>query len=328
MSFETINPNRFDVDSPVSTDLFASIVNDLNFLNGVNTSAVDGAGAPLILNGSFESPLVASSTSPDNWTLVPGTGGTITTINTDQIHGAQSLKFTRDATVGHSGGTATSSAFFNTSPYLRYQIIFMMKCSGSGVSNSVVINWYAADQSALSSTTIYSSSTSPTAWTDFRYLVNPPATAMFGKIVLSGCTASTSGSASTLFDGLSFSPGPYFSEPVQYTSSTNLTCNIVGGYPGPWKVKMWGCKPSAAGITMFGGYCERVVWMRVGDTLAITISNVIAGTSTCVFSGRDGATTMTVTNAASNAQGTASGGNLNMSGGSSAPTCSVLVEYP
>ncbi len=330
MSFVTINPNRYDVDSPVSTDLFSDIVGDLNFLNGTNNSAVDAGGAPLILNGSFESPLVATSTTPDNWSYVAGTGATGVLVNTSQIHGAQSFKFTRDTTVGHTGGTLTSGTFFNVSPYLTYQIIFMLLSSRSDVSNTVVINWYAADQSALSSTTIYSSASAPTTWTDYRYLVTPPASALFGKIVISGGTSTTipGGTASIYFDGISISLKPSFSVPTSYTSSTSFIAGSFGATPGPWKIKMWGkLSENSNGNSFGGGYLEAVVWMRNGDTATLTINNNLGSNSTFVLNGRDGITTLSCNNASTTASRGASGGALNLTGQSRSSISVALVEF-
>lgn len=332
MSFETINANRYDVDSPVSTDLFGSIVDDLIYLNGVNISGVDAGGAPLVFNGSFESPLVASSTTPYSWTLVPGTGGSIVTINTDQIHGSQCLKITRDNTIGHTGGTATSSSTFTVSSYLTYLFIFMIKSSRADVSNTVVINWFTSDGSPLSSTTIYSSTSAPTSWIDVRTLVTPPLTAAFGKIILSGGTATTTpaATASTFFDGLSMSLKPPFSGVASFTSNTSLT--IVGGSgsycPGVWKFKLWGkYLPGGSGSLAGGGYLERTLLMDVGDTAVFTFtgnSNI-----SCLITKPSGTITLVVgaTTINGSVSGVATGGDINMVGASRATAAIALLEF-
>jgi len=332
MSFVTITSGRYAVGAPVAIGLFADIVNDLNFLNGVNTSAVDAGGAPLILNGSFESPSVATSTTPDSWTIVNGNAGAAILINTDQNHGAQSLKFVRDTTAGHSGGTATSP-FFNVSggptsnTGSAYVLTFMIKSSRTDVSNTVVVNWYAADQSSLSSTTVFSETTGTTAWTTYQYIITPPATACFGKVVLSGGTSTTTpaSTASIMFDGVSACARPPFLQSSAFGSSTTFT--IPNGCY--WaRVRIWGCRigGTSSSSPYFGGYCEKTFRTTPGSVATITVTNTPNGTSSVSLSGNS----MSVQNAnisIPQGSGGASGGTIQLEGGSTADTVHISIEY-
>lgn len=321
MSFVTISSDRYQPDSPCSTSLFSDIVGDLNYLNGVNVAGVDAAGAPLILNGSFESPAVATSTTPDNWTIVAGDSGAAVLVNTQQNHGAQSLKFTRSTTAAQSGGTATSSSFFNVSPSLRYQMRFMLLCSHADVSNTVVINWYAADQSPLSSTTVFSNAGSaPTSWTAYGIFVTPPATAMFGKIVLSGGTTTTTpaSTASIYFDAVSMIVKPALTEQTVYTSTNTLTVP-AGAFV--CKIRAYGASTSA----VRGGYSEKIITVKPGDSIVATISNVTNSSSTVTHT--PSSTTITVGNLSGASSGVASGGTMNIANGSISSSVQVSLEY-
>ena len=326
MAFEVITSAEIAVDAPLKTGLFSKIKNSLDFLNGVNTTGVDAAGAPLVLNGSFESPAVATSTTPDNWTIVAGNSGAAVLVNTQQNHGAQSLKFVRSTTAGQSGGTATSSSFFNVSPSLRYQMRFMLLCSHADVSNTVVINWYAADQSPLSSDTVFSNAGSaPTSWTAYGIFVTPPATAVFGKIVLSGGTTTTTpaSTASIYFDAVTMIVKPALTEQTVYTSQNTLTVP-AGAFV--CKIRVWG---ASTANTPKGGYAEKTITVKPGDSIAAT--RTLTGPSSSlvwtVTHTPSGTTIIVGDYFGGSGMGTASGGTINQTGASIFPTASVSLEY-
>jgi hypothetical protein len=329
MSFVVINSSRYQPGSPLATGLFSDIVTDLNFLNGVNSSAVNANGVPLILNSSFESPLVATSTTPDNWTIVAGNAGAAVLSTSDQNHGAQSLKFTRDTTVGHSGGTATSDTFFdisggqtvssNQTAGLSYLFNFMIKSSRTDVSNTVIINWYDANQGALSSTTVYSETSGTTNWVLRSAIITPPVTAMFGKIVISGGTTTTTpaSTATIFFDGFSIQPRPMGSSQTFYTSANNL---IVPSGVFFIRIKMWSAANRAS--SKFGAYLEVVQPTSPGNTVNV----VIANPSTVTINGN----IFSVSNASTVADGICSTSGpaiAAINGGSSVTNAKVLLEY-
>ena len=323
MSFTVISAGRYAVGAPLATSLFGDIVNDLNYFNGLIVSQNDAGGAPLVINGSFESPTVATSTTPNDWTVVAGNAGGPVLSATDQNHGAQSLKFTRDTTGGHTGGTATSAAFFNISggftngssnqqAGLSYLFTFMIKSSRTDVSNTVVINWYDANQGALSSTTVYSETAGITSWETRAVVITPPVGAMFGKIVISGGTATTTpaSTATIYFDGFSIKTRPCFQSSTAYTAIAANTFVVPSGVFFI-NVRMAGGKyVTGNGSPGTGAYLEGNLTVLPGDTITITLRNGLTA-STVVY----GSTTFSCGNGVSAVvNGAASGGYLNLSG--------------
>lgn len=323
MAFVNITSGRYAVGAPLATGLFADIVTDLNFLNGVNTSAIDAGGAPLVLNGSFESPAVAVSTTPANWTIVAGNAASAILSNADQNHGAQSIKFTRDTTAGHSGGTATSDTFFNVSGGitdgsgnqrggLSYLVRFMIRSTRTDVSNTIVINWYAADQSALSSTTVYSETAGVITWTTQAVVVTPPVTAMFGKIVLSGGTSTTTpiSTATIYMDGLSIIVRPTQIALNAYTSSNTF---IVPSGVFSVMAKMYGGRFTLGnGAPGFGAYLETAFAVKPGGSITITITS--NGSPNTILNNHTGITYSCGNGVTPNVNGTASSGQINLNG--------------
>lgn len=225
--FININKTRNMQDAPISQDWGNDVVDDLNFLNGVVAGVTDADGVALVVNGSFEVD-ANNSTTVSNWTVVLGSGATGIVTNSDQNHGAQSFKFTRDSTVGHNGGSLTSQ-FMNCSPNLEFLLGFMLKCSRSDVENTVQVSWYTATQSLISTTTVYDSglgSNAPTTWNTIgNSPVTPPATAMFFKIILNaGIAAQTPGATTSIFfDGVFVRPRTALSNLISYTSPATFT---------------------------------------------------------------------------------------------------------
>ena len=322
MAFVNISAGRYAVGAPVTTGLLGDIVTDLNYLNGVFIGPANAGGAPLVLNGSFESPLVATSTTPDNWTLANYTDTAPVTINTDQNHGAQALQFTRASGASKSGGTATSTDFFYCSPSEAYRLEFMLKCSNATLHVKVQINWYTAAQSFLSTTDVYNtSSAQPTSWKAESSTVTPPATAMFGKIILTGGDTDVDPgvSATVIFDGLSMTPRIPFSQGISYTSNSTFTIPS-----GVFKVKvvLLGSGTIATGSAIAsGGYCEGIYNAIPGENIAVTVDASNAGISKTVYSG----TTFQVTNHNISVKGTASGGYVNITGGAPIGISSPVV---
>ncbi len=317
MAWVSINTARNAQDAPISQDWGNDVVNDLNYLFGLSSNITDADGAPIVQNGSFELD-ANNSTTVTGWTVSLGTGATGIVTNSDQNHGAQSFKFTRDSTVGHSGGSLTSS-FMNCSPSLAYQIQFMLKCSRSDVENTVQVQWFTASQSLISTTTIYDSglgSNAPTTWVSLcSAIITPPATAMFCKIVLNaGISAQTPGATtSILFDGVFMMLRIPLSSGISYTSSTSLTIP-----PGVYLIYVK--------IFARGAYCEGPILVNPGQVAIITVSAVPLQTNSLSVNG----IIFTATNSSApngGGIGTASGGMINLTGGSplniSAPFISV-----
>jgi hypothetical protein len=208
-SWVSINTSRNAMDAPISQDWGNDVVNDLNYLYTNSLPTTDADSAPIIPNGSFEVDTPGSSPqTPSGWTsLSLGTNATGAVSSASQYHGAQSYAFTRDSTPGHNGGVLTTG-YLNVSPSMAYDMIFMNYNTGADVENQIVINWFTASKSPISSTVVYDSglgSNAPTVWTAFKISsITPPANAVLAQVVINaGIQAQTPVSTRTMyFDGL------------------------------------------------------------------------------------------------------------------------------
>ena len=156
-----------------------------------------------IPNGSFESTLNPGGI-PDDWDLTLFTGGAMVIDTSSRSHGAQSVKFT---STGSGGGKLTTSAFFEVSANEYVPVQFEIESSVVDVLNIVKILWYDAAKVQLTggdaSTTLYSdAAANPTSWESFHYIAEPPATAFWAKIELTGCDSTDSTTGTTKFDNV------------------------------------------------------------------------------------------------------------------------------
>jgi len=330
MGFTVINAPRYAADAPVSTDLISDLYANEVYLNTNQNAPQDTGGSPNIVNGSFE--LDASGTAtPTGWNFTAGTGGTGTVTNTQQNHGANSYLVTQDNTSGHTGGVldgpyASGSQYMNVSPSLSYQVGFMLKCSRVDVLNSVVLNWYDASKSFLSSTTVKSiaNGSAPTSWTTYvTSNLTPPASAEFCRIICNlGNDAVTPPGASTniYIDGIFMRDRPSFSQSTAYTSNNTFTVPSGVFFV---KARVYGSKIQT--INGNGAYTENIYSVKPGDVATITISFGNGGSNSVALNG----TTITATNGnTGGVNGTASGGTLNLNGISPMPSASTIyLEY-
>jgi hypothetical protein len=242
----SISTSRNAQDAPVSQDWGNDVVNDLNYLYNNSLPTTAAGSAPIIPNGSFEADAPASSPqTPSGWTnLVLGTGATGAVSNAQQNDGAQSFVFTRDATPGHSGGSLTSGYLY-VSPSLAYDLIFMNMNTRADVENQIIVNWYTAALSPISSTVVYDSglgANAPTVWTPVKVAsINPPTNAVQATITINaGITAQTPAlAASMYFDGFGIS------KTTTPSGAYNSIRQILGGPttvtvpPGAWMCEMF-----------------------------------------------------------------------------------------
>jgi len=326
LSWVTINTARNAMDAPISQDWGNDVVNNLNYLFQNSSSVNDANGAPIVPNASFELDVPAASPqTPTGWTLALGTGATGAVVSSDQNHGGQSFKFTRDTTVGHNGGSLTSS-YINVSPGMLYNLFFMLKCSTAALENTVQVAWFTAAKSPISTTTVYDSgvgSNAPTAWTVFSALnVNPPATAVYAQVILNaGVAAVTPASTASIYwDGIAMKLRDPFTFYADQTSTTTFTVPT-----GIFKVRVRVCGQSFV-PGKGGGYAEAVFNVTPGDSITCNLSSAQAGVNNAVHTSE----TLTATNGTSTANGTASctaGGAVLVTGGSSFPASHVVLEY-
>ena len=169
-----------------------AVVNDNNTLK-------DSDRFNKVVNGDFEDTTV-SSTLPDEWTITLYTGGTGVIDSTDRHSGVKSLKFT---STGTGGGYAVTDNFIACSPDIPVNCNFSIKSSAADVRNLVEVLWYTSAQVLDSTTTLYDdSTTNPTSWTAKSIAANPPSTAYYCKLRLTGCHSSDATTGSTWFDNV------------------------------------------------------------------------------------------------------------------------------
>ncbi len=270
--------------APVASSAFAgNIVGDLNFLYANQVSAQDAGGVPLVCDGSFEAQAALTpGASLTNWVFAPGTGATGTVVNTYQNHGANSFQFTQGTVGGNTGGTLTSANFMNVSPSMPFLLSFMLYSSRTDVQNKVVMNWYNSSGIILSSTTIYDSGAGGgrVAWIVFGYILTPPPTAAFSKLILYGGANGGSppaSQASIYFDGISSSRRAPLSIVSTFTSSGTFTVP-----PGVFFVALeFFDNTSRSGIVSFQ-YSKRTLPVNPGDTITITSTG---GATTANYNG-------------------------------------------
>jgi len=168
---------------------------------GAGEDSVNYGNFNLISDGGFEDDTNGDNL-PDQWTITEyptaGSGAGVAIIDTtDQIEGAQSLKFT---SVGDGGGYA-ESAFFDVREGDTIAVDWMVKSSAAGVRNVLEIIWYTAAQVSISTSSIFDdSAANPTTWTQKTASATAVSTARFAKLRLTGCHSSDATSGSTWFD--------------------------------------------------------------------------------------------------------------------------------
>lgn len=168
-------------------------VNDMNLLT-------DADRYNKVVNGDFEQATV-SSTLPDEWTITLYTSGTAALDSTDRHSGLKSLKFT---STGTGGGYAVTNNYISVSPDIPLNVNVSLKSSDAGVRNLVEVLWYTSAQVLDSTTTLYDdSTTNPTSWTAKSFAANPPSTAYYAKLRITGCHSSDATTGSTWFDTVS-----------------------------------------------------------------------------------------------------------------------------
>jgi len=170
---------------------------------GAGEGQVNYGNYNLITDGGFEDDTNGDGT-PDQWDVTEyptgGSGAGVVVIDTtDQIEGAQSLKFT---SVGDGGGYAVSN-FFNVREGGQIACAWMMKSTAADVRNVVELIWYTNAQVQISTSSIYDdSTTNPTSWTQKSASATPVSTARYAKIRIYGCHSSDATTGDTWFDAV------------------------------------------------------------------------------------------------------------------------------
>lgn len=218
MPFVTIVAPRYAQDAPASTDLFADIVGDLNYLNANQNAPGVSLGVPNVVNGSFE--LDANGTvQPTGWNFVAGTGGSGAVDNTVQNDGAQSYKVVQGTAAGNTGGVLTGpynggNQYYTVSPQNSYMLRFMLKNNRADITNTVTVFWYNSTGGSVGST-VFSAigSSARTTWIFYSFIVTPPSNAYYCQLQFSlgNNSVTPPGATGNIWvDGISFLPRPLF----------------------------------------------------------------------------------------------------------------------
>lgn len=211
----TIADGAVDPDSPLDTALMTGMRDDLVHLRewlgaGFYAGAVqdhnhDGANSALVeigsnylRNGSFED-------GTTGWTLSNYTGGSNAISTTNQYDGLKSLELT-STVLANGGCQATSNAYMPVSGGEARVLNFSLQASVAGVSSKVEVIWYDKAQAQISTSTIYSNASTPTAWTRERMGCVAPDAARYMRLRITGGVPATGTAAGTVrFDGVSLS---------------------------------------------------------------------------------------------------------------------------
>lgn len=249
-----------------------------------------------VKNGSMES---GASDTPSSWTWTAYTGGTKLLDTTDQQHGGKAFKITSPGGAGNGGGYIETTDFFEVSPNRPLTVLWEMKSSAAAVNNKVEITWYTAAQVSISTTSLYDSSSNPTAWTAHSANATPPSTARYAKLRLTGGHTSSTTAGSIWFDNV-IVQNQQRRVPAMEVLTSGVSWTVPNGVHFV-RVRLWGGGGDGNGTTggSSGGYGEAIHTVTPGA--AITIAIGAGGTG----GGAGGTTTFDTINATG---GAAAGG--------------------
>lgn len=179
MAFTALASSDIAVDRPVTNELMTNIKDDLDYLYGVAAS-----NNVTLINPSFEIDSNSDSV-PDNWTFTPYAGGAGALSTVDPHHGEKAFVFTRTSGAGNGGGELLSDYIAITTG-LQYELDFALKQSSAQPRTKFIAQFYTKAKTTLADSTIYNSTANPTAWTEYRYSVQPPTNARYCKILIVG----------------------------------------------------------------------------------------------------------------------------------------------
>ena len=276
------------VGDPTRVGLASDIINALAALE-IDIAAV--LGERMVNNGSFEVDTDADNL-PDGWetTLYSGGSEALTTdvgAGTLSAHGAKAYKFTHPGGGGNGGGEIYTAAgtYIEITPNRGYWISWLNKNSVAGVTNSVDVLEYDATQSLLTTTTIFTATTNPTAWKQLRAIFYPAnALTRYVRLKFKCGETSASTAGDIYLDNI---------EMARIPRQTTLLETV-----GSWK---WTCPPGVSYIELEliggggggGAYLYANVAVTPGTNYALTIGAGGAGTTSST-AGTGGSSTMVI----------------------------------
>lgn len=231
-----------DIDPPASPYW---TIDDL----GEETSDTDAVTNSLS-NGSVEIDTNSNGT-PDDWTLTPETGNTLTVDSTDSLHGSKSLKFV----IASANTSVAESSYFEIQEGLVGTLAFALKASTAAANVVMRLKWYDEDKVAISDSDAYSNSSSnPTSWTNTIAGFTPVSGARFAKlqvrIAATGNTVNVDNMRISVFE--------------EKDADTTIT--------GEWNF--------TGGLTRFGSLTDGDLWKTTYDALEVGSTGAISGNTT------------------------------------------------
>ena len=291
------------VGDPTRVGLASDIINALAALE-IDIAAV--LGERMVNNGSFEVDTDADNL-PDGWetTLYSGGSEALTTdvgAGTLSAHGAKAYKFTHPGGGGNGGGEIYTAAgtYIEITPNRGYWISWLNKNSVAGVTNSVDVLEYDATQSLLTTTTIFTATTNPTAWKQLRAIFYPAnALTRYVRLKFKCGETSASTAGDIYLDNIEMARIPRQTTLLETVGSWKWTCppgvsyielELIGGGGG-------GAGSSGSGSGGGGGgggaYLYANVAVTPGTNYALTIGAGGAGTTSST-AGTGGSSTMVI----------------------------------
>lgn len=323
-----INPNRYDVDSPGSEDLFADIIAKIVANTAGISSLVNASNVPPLANGSFEDD-ASGTVVPTGWLVTNSPGGSGSVTNTDSDHGANSYKAV------HPGGALQGGTILDTEVLLpvskgqAFELYFSLYATSANVRTKVYVHWYDSGGSEIAGSPVNifdQNGSHPTSWKTFSVGVSPfmtPAAAANAKFMAFTFTLgdpSLSTAASIFVDNIALTFRRQFSRYQIFTGSGTFTPP-----QGVTRIKamMWGGGAGSSGggtgsIGGGGGYVEGFLDVHPGVDVTVTVGTAGAGftTATATTMTSDGVTLTAGagSNFPTSGRGSASGGYLNLTG--------------
>jgi hypothetical protein len=216
------------VGDPTELETIQTVIDDLDFLNGVGAAVGNTAnGTPILINSSFEIDGDLDG-KPDNWTETLLAGGNfLMDISAGNFyHGKTAIKITAPGGGGNGGGYIQNNDFYPISPGISYYLRFFTKSSDVTMINKVEIFWFQNNQSASGitpSTIIWSdSTTNPASWTLKAGMATPPSDAAYLQVRLTGGNTG-SPAASTWYDGVELFKPVWHNKLVYFSANGSWT---------------------------------------------------------------------------------------------------------
>lgn len=191
------------------------------------------AGVSGLSNGSFEIDS-DNNGSPDNWTITLYSGGSSALYTTAPAHGATALSFVHPGGSGNGGGYADSD-YFEVDGVSAVMVTGIHWVTAAGMKCEVIIKWYTAAKVGISDTTLFSSTSNPTAAIRTTWTAFPPSTARYAKLEVVGGKSDTNVAGTAYFDG--FTCSPLLAMPVHANAADTFT--LASGATASTQATSW-----------------------------------------------------------------------------------------